>query len=158
MVVKIKQIYSSLPDKCILRQAKSADIWSIRFLVLRAKLDPTQIRWQQFWVIECSGDIVACGQLRDYSGVKELGSLVVLPAWRGHGLGRILTQHLIAQASQTLYLECLGERLANFYSHFGFFSVTWKELPRPLQQKFRISQFAKTLGIVPVVFMQYRRK
>ena len=154
--MKIKQSSSSLPDKCVLRQATSADMWPIRFLVLRAKLDPTQIRWQQFWVIECSGDIVACGQLRDYSGVKELGSLVVLPAWRGRGLGSTLTQHLIASCSQALYLECLGERLANFYSHFGFSPVTWQKLPHSLQKKFRISQLAKTLGIVPVVFMQYQ--
>ena len=154
--MKIKQNYSSLPDKCILRQATSADIWSIRLLVLRAKLDPTQIRWQQFWVIECSGNIVACGQLRDYSGVKELGSLVVLPNWRGRGLGSVLTQHLIESCSQPLYLECLGERLANFYHNFGFFPVTWQELPRSLQKKFRISQLAKTLRIVPVIFMHYR--
>ena len=156
MSVKIKQSCSSLPDGCVLRQATSADIWSIRFLVLRAKLDPTQIRWEQFWVIECSGNIVACGQLRDYSGVKELGSLVVLPAWRGRGLGSILTQHLITSCTQPLYLECLGDRLANFYRYFGFFPVTWQELPRSLQQKFRISQLAKTLKIVSVVFMQYR--
>lgn len=156
MSVRIKHNFSSLPDECILRQATSTDIWSIRFLVLRAKLDPTQIRWQQFWIIECSGDIVACGQLRDYSGVKELGSLVVLPAWRGHGLGSILTQHLVRSCTQPLYLECLGERLANFYSRFGFSPVTWQELPRSLQKKFHISQLGKTLGIVPVVFMQYR--
>ena len=148
---------SVLPDGCAIRQATPSDIWSIRFLVLRAKLDPTQIRWQQFWVIECSGDIVACGQLREYSGVKELGSLVVVPAWRRHGLGSILTRHLIASCDQPLYLECLGQRLANFYSHFGFSPVTWEELPRSLQSKFRISQLAKTLRIVPVVFMHYRK-
>lgn len=156
MSVKVKQSYSSLPDGCVLRQAISADIWSIRFLVLRAKLDPTQIRWEQFWVIECSDDIVACGQLRDYSGVKELGSLVVLPAWRGRGLGSILTQHLITSCTQPLYLECLGDRLASFYSHFGFVPIDWQELPQPLQKKFRISQLAKMLRIVPVIFMQYQ--
>ncbi len=145
-----------LPDGCVIRQAKPSDIWSIRFLVLRAKLDPTQIRWQQFWVIEYSGDIVACGQLREYCGVKELGSLVVLPAWRKRGLGSFLTRHLIASCEQPLYLECLGKRLANFYSHFGFYPITWEELPHSLQSKFRISQLAKTLRIVPVQFMRYR--
>jgi len=77
----------SLPDACTLRKATSGDIWSIRYLVFSAKLDPTQIYWQQFWVIECDGKIVACGQLRNFPNAQELGSLVVASAWRGRGFG-----------------------------------------------------------------------
>lgn len=152
----MKQNNVSLPTECTLRSATSEDIWSIRLLVLGAKLDPTQIRWQQFWVIECNKQLIACGQLRNFSGAQELGSLVVLPAWRSRGLGSFLTQHLITQATQPLYLECLGEKLAQFYSRFGFVAISFEELPRSLKRKFGLSQLAKKLIKVPVVFMKYQ--
>ncbi|NMG21369.1 GNAT family N-acetyltransferase [Brasilonema bromeliae] len=152
----MKQNHVSLPPECTLRSATSEDIWSIRLLVLGAKLDPTQIRWQQFWVIECNGQLVACGQLRNFSGAQELGSLVVLPAWRGRGLGTFLTQHLIHQATQPLYLECLGERLAQYYTRFGFVTISFEELPPSVKRKFGLSQLGKRLIKVPVVFMKYQ--
>jgi len=146
----------TLPSGCTLRSATSLDNWPIRLLVLSAKLDPTQLRWQQFWVIECDRKLAACGQLRNFSDTQELGSLVVAPAWRGRGLGSLLTQHLIATATQPLYLECLGQRLAEFYSKFGFVAIAFEELPRSLKSKFGLSELGKKLIRVPVVFMQYR--
>ncbi|MEH2294360.1 GNAT family N-acetyltransferase [Nostoc sp.] len=161
----------SLPSGCILRKATSADKWSIRLLVFSAKLDPTQLNWQQFWVIECDAyggqslrNLVACGQLRNFSGAQELGSLVVASAWRGRGLATLLMQQLINTATQPLYLECLGERLAQFYSRFDFVPISFEDLPQftrtrglyTLKGKFRFSQLAKRLLKVPVVFMQYR--
>jgi amino-acid N-acetyltransferase len=154
----------SLPSGCVLRKATSADQWSIRLLVFSAKLDPTQLNWQQFWVIECDENLVACGQLRNFSGAQELGSLVVASTWRGRGLGTVLTQHLINTATQPLYLECLGQRLAQFYSRFDFLPISFEDLPQfprtkglsTLKEKFRFSQLAKKLLKVPVVFMEYR--
>ncbi|MEH1943685.1 MAG: GNAT family N-acetyltransferase [Nostoc sp.] len=161
----------SLPSGCMLRKATSGDQWSIRLLVFSAKLDPTQLNWQQFWVVECDTygrhclrNLVACGQLRNFSGAQELGSLVVASAWRGRGLGTLLTQHLINTATQPLYLECLGERLAQFYSRFDFVPISFEDLPQfpktkgksTLKEKFRFSQLAKRLFRVPVVFMKHR--
>ena len=176
----------SLPSGCVLRKASLADQWSIRLLVFSAKLDPTQLNWRQFWVIECDAllyetlrerqaqgktyggqslrNLVACGQLRNFSGAQELGSLVVASAWRGRGLATLLTQHLIKTATQPLYLECLGQRLAQFYSRFGFVPISFEDLPQfpqtsglsTLKQKFRFSQLAKRLFRVPVVFMEYQ--
>lgn len=105
-----------------------------------------------------------CGQLRNFSGAQELGSLVVASAWRGRGLGTLLTQHLINTATQPLYLECLGQRLAQFYSRFDFVPVSFEDLPQfpktrglsTLKGKFRLSQLAKRLLRVPVVFMKYQ--
>ncbi|BAZ23707.1 GCN5-related N-acetyltransferase [Kalymmatonema gypsitolerans NIES-4073] len=145
-----------LPAGCTLRSATSKDIWSIRLLVLGAKLDPTQIKWQQFWVIECDGQLVACGQLRNFSGAQELGSLVVSQTWRSRGLGTVLTQHLIKGATQPLYLECLGQRLAQFYHRFGFVQISFEDLPPSMKRKFGLSQLGKRLVGVPVVFMEYR--
>ena len=144
-----------LPSECSIRPASAQDIKSIRMLVWSARLDPTQLRWQQFWVIECNGDLVACGQLRNFAGAQELGSLVVMKDWRDRGLGSYLAKHLIAQATQPLYLECLGKRLASFYTRFGFTEVSVQELPQSLKFKFGLSQLGKTLFRIPVTIMQY---
>lgn len=147
----------SLPLGCILRPARATDIWLIRKLVLSAKLDPTQIRWSQFWVIECEGRLVACGQLRSFPEAQELGSLVIARAWRGRGLGSYLVQHLIQEATQPLYLECLGSKLAQFYTRFGFVPVSWQELPPPLKRKFGLSKLVSTIfPIISVKLMQYQ--
>lgn len=146
---------SALTGGCILRPAIAQDIWAIRKLVLQAWLDPTQLRWSQFQVIECDGQLVACGQLRVFQGAQELGSVVVAPTWRGRGLGTYLVQHLIATATQPLYLECLGSQLASFYADFGFLQVSWRELPRALKFKFGLSALAAALLRVPVILMRY---
>lgn len=145
---------STLPSGCILRRASAKDIWTIRKLVLSAMLDPTQLRAAQFWLIECDRHVVACGQLRSFPGAQELGSVVVVPAWRERGLGTLMVEHLIAQATQPLYLECLGGRLARFYHRFGFVSVSWHELPRSLKFKFGLSALAAACRI-PVTIKHY---
>ncbi|NJK68325.1 MAG: GNAT family N-acetyltransferase [Microcoleus sp. SU_5_3] len=146
----------SLPLECAIRPASAQDIKSIRMLVWNAKLDPTQLRWQQFWVIECNGDLVACGQLRNFASAQELGSLVVAKDWRDRGLGSYLAKHLIAQATEPLYLECLGKRLASFYTRFGFVEVPVQELPQSVKLKFGLSQLGKTLFRIPITVMQYQ--
>lgn len=147
----------SLPPECLIRPACDQDIKSIRMLVWRAKLDPTQLRWEQFWVIECEGKLAACGQLRNFAGAQELGSLVVAKDWRDRGLGTYLAKYLIQQATEPLYLECLGKRLASFYTRFGFVEAAWQELPQSLKLKFGLSQLAKTLFRIPVTIMQYQK-
>jgi amino-acid N-acetyltransferase len=151
------QFSSSLPADCILRPGATSDMWAIRRLVLSANLDPTQLRPEQFWLIECQGKIVACGQLRSFEGAQELGSLVVAPAWRDRGLGSYLAQHLILQATQPLYLECLGDKLVRFYTRLGFVPVAGEELPPSLKWKFGITQLAaKLLPFLHLTLMQYR--
>ncbi|MBF2021666.1 MAG: GNAT family N-acetyltransferase [Hydrococcus sp. C42_A2020_068] len=151
----MRQFSSSLPNKCILRRASSRDMWRIRKLVLLARLDPTQLRQSQFWVIECEGKIVACGQLRSFEGAQELGSVVVAPAWRDRGLGTYLVGHLIQSATQPLYLECLGARLASFYGRLGFIPVSWQALPPPLKRKFGLSNLAARIFQLPLNLMHY---
>ena len=146
----------ALPTGCLLRPATAEDRWKIIRLVLAARLDPTQLRWQQFWVVEEEKSLIACGQLRDFPDAQELGSLVVSPQWRGRGIGSYLTAHLIREAKKPLYLECLGQKLVDFYTHKGFRSISWQELPRSLQSKFGLSHLAKTYLGLPVTFMQYR--
>lgn len=145
----------TLPKGCVLRSAKKEDISSIRKLVFSAMLDPTQLRWPQFLVIEYEGGIIACGQLRNFEGAQELGSLVVAKGWRDRGLGSYLVQHLINMATQPLYLECLGSRRAAFFSRFRFVEVPWQELPPSLKPKFALSTLANKILRLSFYIMHY---
>jgi amino-acid N-acetyltransferase len=144
-----------LPPDCHIRPARAEDIWTIRQLVFRAMLDPTQLRWQQFWLIECDGQVLACGQLRAFADCQELGSLVVRPAWRRQGLGTVLTQHLIQQANSPLYLECLGKQRAQFYRQLGFETVENETFPPALRRKFGVSQAIAQLFQLPLYQMRF---
>ncbi|NEQ32998.1 MAG: GNAT family N-acetyltransferase [Leptolyngbya sp. SIO4C5] len=144
-----------LPREYHLRRAIAADMGAIRWLVLRSLLDPTQLRWQQFWLIEQQRQVVACGQLRQFEQAQELGSLVVDPAHRRLGLGTHLTQHLIQQANQPLYLECLGDRLGHFYQRLGFVTASWETMPAAIQRKFRLSRWAARWLNLPLQILEY---
>ena len=149
--------YSNLPDGCSLRAATATDMWAIRRLVLFAMLDPSQLQWQQFWVIDRRGKIVACTQLRSFPDAQELGSLAVARSWRGRGLGTALALHVIERATRPLYLECLGPRLVEFYARLGFSPVALAELPDSLKVKFAFTaRVAKLLGL-PLTLMQYQK-
>jgi amino-acid N-acetyltransferase len=145
----------ALPAGCVLRAARAADMDAIRALVRGERLDPTQLRYRQFQVIECDGQIVACGQLRRFAGAQELGSLVVRPEWRNRHLAALLILHLVRAADAPLYLECRGD-LAALYRRYGFVPVRWRDLPRSLQPKFGVSRLLSTLVRQPTAMMQYR--
>lgn len=151
-------IQPKLPNGCVLRQAQALDLGRIRWLVMKALLDPTQLHPSQFWVVESQGQIIACGQLRSFIGAQELGSLVVEKAWRGHGIGTYLVRHLIQQATQPLYLECLGYRLAQFYTKLGFVPVEVDELPQPLKKKFGLSFLATKILRLPLFILHVRSR
>jgi amino-acid N-acetyltransferase len=147
----------ALPPGCILRPARAADAARIRVLGWRARLDPTQLRWPQFLIIVCDGEVIACGQLRRFRGAQELGSLVVLPAWQGRGLGGALVRALVRRATRPLFLECQGA-LVPYYTRFGFVSVPWRAVPGPLRWKFGLSHLLAALVRRPVASMAYRPK
>jgi amino-acid N-acetyltransferase len=66
-------------------------------------------------------------------------------------------KHLIQEATQPLYLECLGSRLAQFYTRFGFVAIAWQQLPQSLKWKFGLSQLASKLSpLISVTIMQYQ--
>ncbi|MCC5642683.1 GNAT family N-acetyltransferase [Nostoc sp. CHAB 5824] len=145
-----------LPPGYILRKAKPFDMWLIRLFIIRGRLDPSQLKWQQFWVVEHNGSLVAFGQLRNFEFAQELGSLFVLPAYRNQGLGTFIIQHLIAQSTQPLYLKCLEHQLEFFYAQRGFLPISYEKLPVSLKYKFRLSQLRKNLLKAFVLFMKYQ--
>jgi amino-acid N-acetyltransferase len=142
------------PSETTLRRATAADLAAIRALVLRAFLDPTQLRWQQFWVLTHGEEIIACGQLRQFGAVQELGSVVVASSWRRQGIGTAMVRHLVSQATQPLYLDCLGGQLREFYAKLGFRVMMRSQIPPDLRVRYGLLGILKRLG-VPIFFMQY---
>ncbi|MEA5567612.1 GNAT family N-acetyltransferase [Anabaena sp. UHCC 0399] len=138
------------------RKAKPRDIWLIVFLIFKARLDPTQMNWQQFLVIEYHGHLVAFGQLRNYPLAQELGSLYVAPYFRNQGLGTFLIKKLITQANRPLYLKCLTKELMIFYLKRCFTIVDYDDLPDSLKSKFFLSQLRQKIFKNFVVFMKYK--
>ncbi len=145
---------ATLPAGCLLRPARAEEMPVLRRMVWAERLDPTQLHWPQFWVVEHNGHIIACGQLRRFPGARELGSLVVLPEWRGRGVGSALVRHLVSQADAPVFLECAAP-LAPFYERLGFRRVGWGELPWPLKVKFGLTRALAFLVGRRVAVMRY---
>ena len=145
----------TLSPDCQLRRAEARDRAAIFKLVLGAFLDPTQLRWQQFWLVTHKEQVIACGQLRQFDGAQELGSVVVASGWRGQGLGTLMTTHLIQQATAPLYLECVGQPLARFYQRLGFGVADWSTVPPGIKGKFRLSHWAATRLRLPIFVLGY---
>jgi amino-acid N-acetyltransferase len=68
-----------------------------------------------------------------------------------------MTQHLINTPTQPLYLECLGQGLAKFYSRLGFVQITFADLPPGLKRKFAFSELVRKLLRMLVVFMHWQK-
>lgn len=139
-----------------IRQAQPADLPTVRAMVRRERLDPTQLKIEQFIVAEMGEagqpSIIGCVQMRRFPGAQELGSLVVEPVWRGQGVGSGLIRHLLADSSGDVYLECRGD-LAPYYQQFGFEVVGWRALPAALKLKFGMGRLISLLPGVSVVAM-----
>lgn len=138
-----------------IRPARAEEQRLLRRLVWKARLDPTQLAWPNFLVATEGVEVVGIGQLRPFGEVQELGSLVVRSAWQGQGIGGQLVRALIARRSCPLYLEC-ATRLAPYYQRFGFYPLSWREVPWPLKGKFALSSGLARLAGQRVQVMHYR--
>ncbi|MBD2452345.1 GNAT family N-acetyltransferase [Nostoc sp. FACHB-152] len=152
----MKQANFSLSHEYTLRKAKLSDLWLIIFFIVKARLDPTQMKLQQFLVIEYHGRLVAFGQLRNFPLAQELGSLYVAPNFRNQGLGTFLIENLIIEATKPLYLKCVKKELMSFYTKRCFVTVDYQDLPNSLKSKFFLSQLRKKFLKGFVFFMKYK--
>ena len=119
---------------------------SVGFVLVSLSL---QREWNQYWVIEANGYLVACAKLQRCGKYSVLYDLYVVPDWRKKGIGSHLVNFLGEQANRPLYLACLPSRLA-FYRRLGFAPIAPKKLPTMLQYDLGISMRP---GIIPLVLM-----
>lgn len=113
------------------------------------------VNWSRFWVIECNGSLVACGELHCATTHSMLYYLFVTPVWRSQKLGSCLVKRLVQEAVQPLYLVC-KPKLVQFYSQLGFVIVPWDELPPPLQANFNIFKIDTKLAGISWAVMRYQ--
>lgn len=134
-----------------LRPATATDQAGIVTLVRRVGINPRQLDWRRFRVIERAGELAAIGQIKPHGeDVYELASIATHPNHRGQGLASRLIQHLLtefvaAHPGLPLYLMCEPKNRA-FYPRFGFADLPLAAMPRYFQRLKRVVQLAEWLA------------
>lgn len=118
-----------------IRPAVEEDAPIIKQMVRAEQLDPTSLDWRHFLVAQDGEQIVGIGQVKIYPGCRELGSLVVLKAYRGQGIGAQLIAALEAGSERPIYLLCAGRRRERYYQRFGYETLSFWSAPWVLKLK-----------------------
>lgn len=113
-----------------LRPATAADQDIIQQMVRAARINPTGLKWERFWLaVTPQDEIIGCVQIKPHAdGSRELASLVVAPSWRGRGVARAMIEHLQSLNPPPLYLMCRSS-LGAFYTRFGFQPLDAGQMP-----------------------------
>ena len=133
------------------RPALKSDTAHIRARVLREKMNPLFLEWNNFLVAESDGgDVIGCAQIRPISSPEsddgselELASLVVDPPHRGCGVGSSIVKELLRTrrpAGSSVYLTTLS-RTASFYERLGFRKINLNEVPLTLRLEVAAGSF-----------------
>lgn len=131
-----------------IRPAMPADQETIRALVKRERLNPMGIDWPNFLVAEGAQGIVGAVQLRKHpDGSRELGSLVVAPEARGHGIASRLIDALIARHDGPVQM-ITGAQHAAHYQRWGFRRVEPQGAPRSVRLNYRLGSLASVISII----------
>ncbi len=107
------------------------EIYSSRGNLLPRTMSELYRHLRDFFVIEQSGGVVACGALEIFTeDLGEVRSLVVRPEHEGRGLGRLLVERIIAEA-QAIGLRRLMALtyVPSFFHKLGFQTVAKDTLP-----------------------------
>jgi amino-acid N-acetyltransferase len=121
----------------IIRQARPADRIAIDRLLEQTDLPRVGIgEWlKHFWLAETDGDVVGLAGLEMYGDAALLRSVVVVPAWRGSGLGARLVKDALERARQAgcekVYL--LTTTAERYFPRHGFVPITREEVPQSVQ-------------------------
>lgn len=88
-------------------------------------------RIRDFFVVERQGEVLGCGALEVFSGeLGEIRSLVVDERHRGEGLGRLLAEHMIAEARRLGLTRMMAlTYMPEFFHKLGFETVPKSALP-----------------------------
>ena len=123
-----------------LRPAHETESDAIKDLIHAVGINPMGLDWKRFIVaVDAEDQIIATGQIKPHGrDIHELASIAVVPEYRGHGLAREIIEYLLKDSPRPLYLTCIST-LEPLYQKFGFFSVSYEEMPRYFQ---RISRLA----------------
>lgn len=126
-----------------LRSAFESESDQIKELIHRVGINPMGLDWKHFIVaVQENGQVVGCGQIKPHGGdIRELASIAVQPEFQGQGIARAVMEKLISETPKPLYLMCIST-LESFYIKFGFFPLTYGQMPRYFQRIHKVFQMA----------------
>jgi amino-acid N-acetyltransferase len=131
-----------MPDSnsITIRPATVDDQATIKGMIRHEDLDPSSLNWKHFVVAQDEqkgNQIVGIGQVKVLPGAHELGSLIVLEAYRGQGIAGKIIAALEATAPRPLYLLC-EERMTPYYASHGYRRIKVSHAPWALRLKFAV--------------------
>ena len=128
-----------------IRPAREEDQETIVYFIRQAKLNPRNLKWQNFLVAEDNGNVVGVRQVKVYEqGTREIASGFVLPEYRRQGISAELMKALLARETGPLY-TMVNEKRAPYYEPFGFRRVDPSQLPSDFRKEYRIGRIVTTL-------------
>jgi amino-acid N-acetyltransferase len=116
-----------------LRRARTADAAAVEALLMAQGLPPAGVAdWlDRFWVAEGDGAVVGVAGVELYGASALLRSVAVAPAWRGSGLGGLLTGRALEEAkaagARDVYL--LTTTADRYFPRHGFGWVARATVP-----------------------------
>ena len=128
-----------------IRPAREEDQETIVSLIRQAKLNPRNLKWQNFLVAEDNGKVVGIRQVKVYEqGTREIASGFVLPEYRRQGISARLMKALLDRETGPLY-TMVNEKRAPYYEPFGFRRVDVSQLPPDFRNEYWIGRIVTTL-------------
>ena len=128
-----------------IRPAREADHETIVSFIRQAKLNPRNLKWQNFLVAEDNGKVVGIRQVKIYEqGTREIASGFVLPEYRRQGISARLMKALLERETGPLY-TMVNEKRAPYYEPFGFRRVDVSQLPPDFRNEYWIGRIVTTL-------------
>ncbi|MBI4063764.1 MAG: GNAT family N-acetyltransferase [Elusimicrobia bacterium] len=135
-----------------LRDGKKEDLSFIKEKTKEWKLDDENLQPDDFLIIEGPKDgILAFGRIKKYGSCHELGTVGVVPEWRGHGLGKKIVGELVGRfPAKEVWITT---DLVDYFEKLGFQPVA--EGPADLQKK--ISDTCRVKGRANVQIMRLKK-
>lgn len=137
-----------LPPRVAIRSAVPADQEKIRALVKNERLNPIGIDWPNFLVAVGTQGVVGAVQLRKHpDGSRELGSLVVAPDVRGHGIAARLIDELVSRHDGPVQMITAAQHAAH-YQRWGFHRLEPRRAPRSIRLNYRLGSLASVISVL----------
>ena len=106
-------------DNIIIRKAEKNDIKPIEILLSTYFLDMDGVDIEDFIIAESGGRVFGCAAVIDQK-YPELHSIAVHPNHRSHGIGSLLMEYLVANASDKWDYLYVRTTAPDFFKKVGF--------------------------------------
>lgn len=137
------------PSTPVFTPATADDMPFVRATIERMRLDGEHVEIEQFIVVREAGAILAFGRVKPYGGgVFELGSVGVIEAARGRGLGEAVVRELIRRfPTDDVWITT---DLTAWFERLGFRAVDRAATPAPLVEKLERICGKLREGVIPM--------